>query len=523
MKTLVPQRLRAGLQPALLFGILLLGVLVACAGNPTQPHDADLPADATPEGTLPPAVATAQMAEQASDAVVTPLPTRTRWTYDTPLPYVAQSGDSLLVLAHRFELTPAEILQANPFLDPNFSTLPPGLPLTLPARYFPIDGSPFKIIPDSELIYGPGQVNFDAETALKGFGGAMATYIDTEQRQAIPAWGDLAYIARYWSVNPRLLIALIEYRSGTVTGPGFTPDSLLRPLGVEVDFRTGLLRQLVWVAEALNYGYYSWKDGSLTELQFSDGSSQRIDPWQNGGTVALHYLFSQWYPPGEFEKATSPQGFAATYRKLFGEPFALAVNHIPGNLRQPELRLPFPPDRLWSYSGGPHQAWGRAWPLASLDFAPPAIAQGCTPSVEPVVAVADGVIAYREVGLALLDLDGDGDVRTGWVIMYLHLKTSTLPDLGQVMKAGDFMGNPSCEGGKSTGTHVHLSRRYNGEWLAAADPVVPFNLDGWVPQAGNLPYAGTMTHDTPAYYLIAYPGVTDSNRVFDTNFFKNSP
>lgn len=32
-----------------------------------------------------------------------------------------------------------------------------------------------------------------------------------------------------------------------------------------------------------------------------------------------------------------------------------------------------------------------------------------------------------------------------------------------------------------------------------------------------------MTYDTPAYYLIAYPGVTDSNRVFDTNFFKTAP
>jgi LasA protease len=63
---------------------------------------------------------------------------------------------------------------------------------------------------------------------------------------------------------------------------------------------------------------------------------------------------------------------------------------------------------------------------------------------------------------------------------------------GSVVKQGDLLGHPSCEGGRATGTHVHVARRYNGEWLPAAG-VVPFNLDGWIAHAGDTAYQGTLT------------------------------
>jgi len=52
--------------------------------------------------------------------------------------------------------------------------------------------------------------------------------------------------------------------------------------------------------------------------------------------------------------------------------------------------------------------------------------------------------------------------------------------------------HPSCEGGKATGTHIHIARKYNGEWIPADGPV-PFNLNGWVAHAGVKPYQGTLT------------------------------
>jgi hypothetical protein len=61
-----------------------------------------------------------------------------------------------------------------------------------------------------------------------------------------------------------------------------------------------------------------------------------------------------------------------------------------------------------------------------------------------------------------------------------------------VVKKGDPLGYPSCEGGRATGTHIHIARKYNGEWILA-DGALPFNLDGWIAGEGSQAYQGTLT------------------------------
>jgi murein DD-endopeptidase MepM/ murein hydrolase activator NlpD len=91
----------------------------------------------------------------------------------------------------------------------------------------------------------------------------------------------------------------------------------------------------------------------------------------------------------------------------------------------------------------------------------------------------------------ILDLDGDGDERTGWTIFYFHVSPEGQVQKGAVLKKGDPIGHPSCEGGRATGTHIHIARRYNGEWIPASG-VLAFNLEGWVAHAGAVPYLGTL-------------------------------
>ena len=105
--------------------------------------------------------------------------------------------------------------------------------------------------------------------------------------------------------------------------------------------------------------------------------------------------------------------------------------------------------------------------------------------------VAPGLIARSEPGLVELDLDGDGDPNTGWVMLYLHLGTQNKALQGSQVQTGDFLGHPSCEGGESTGSHIHLARKYNGEWIPAAG-VIPFNLSGWIAEQGESEYQGAM-------------------------------
>jgi LasA protease len=115
-----------------------------------------------------------------------------------------------------------------------------------------------------------------------------------------------------------------------------------------------------------------------------------------------------------------------------------------------------------------------------------------------VTAVADGLVVRSETGQVMIDLDGDGDERTGWNIFYLHVATDGRVPLGTVVKQGDRIGHPSCEGGSATGTHVHLVRKYNGEWMPAegiGNGILAFNLEGWIARNGSQPYLGTMVRN----------------------------
>jgi hypothetical protein len=95
------------------------------------------------------------------------------------------------------------------------------------------------------------------------------------------------------------------------------------------------------------------------------------------------------------------------------------------------------------------------------------------------------------MGEVVQDLDDDGFEGTGWVVLYMHLGSEGRIPLGERVRAGDRLGHPSCEGGISSGTHVHLARRYNGEWIPA-DGILPFVMDGWVSAGLGSEYDGTM-------------------------------
>jgi LasA protease len=58
--------------------------------------------------------------------------------------------------------------------------------------------------------------------------------------------------------------------------------------------------------------------------------------------------------------------------------------------------------------------------------------------------------------------------------------------------AGDHIGHPSCEGGMATGTHLHIARKYNGEWVGAGG-ALPFVLSGWMAHQGDAPYYGWLS------------------------------
>jgi murein DD-endopeptidase MepM/ murein hydrolase activator NlpD len=404
--------------------------------------------------------------------------------------YVVQPGDSLNQIAQRYMVTVNNIVEANQISQPDF--LEVGQTLIIPPPKPVGVGPSFKIIPDSELVYGPGSADFDLAKFVHEKGGFLSKYREKIDDRNLSGIKIVERVAQEFSVNPRLLLAILEYQSGWLTKAEPSEESKEYPLGIQDEWRKGLYRQLTWAANSLNQGYYLWRVNGLAVWSLADDNLIKIDPTINAGTVGVQQLYAQILGRKDWETAVGPQGIAATYTSLFGYPFAYPSEPIvPDNLTQPEMQLPFEKGKTWSFTGGPHGGWGSGSAWAAIDFAPPGEALGCFESDAWVVAVADGLIVRSENGAVIQDLDADGIEQTGWTILYMHLAPQGRVRAGTYIKAGQQIGHPSCEGGVSTGTHLHLARRYNGEWIPA-DQSVPFVLDGWVSSGFGSEYDGSL-------------------------------
>jgi LasA protease len=423
---------------------------------------------------------------------LTPIPTRPIYAPGELVDYVAQTGDSLSPLAVRFNTTVDEILQANPQIPRDASTMPPGMPMKIPIYYKALWGSPFKILPDNAFVDGPASVGFNTNAFIASQPGWIKNY----RVYAGGEWRSGAemvdYVALNYSINPRLLLAILEYQGGALTQPNLPEQKNI--LGLIQTYMESPYLQLVLAANLLNNGYYGWRTGDLVQFDDTNRILIKPDPWQNAASVAIQFYYSNIYTGDKFAAATGPKGLLQTYAEYFGNPWNETSLLIPGSLKQPPFRLPFPDNQTWSYTGGPHTGWGTGEPYAAIDFAPPSERSGCvTPGRQNyVTAMADGLIVRSGIDGVALDLDKDGDERTGWVIYYLHLAEDQRIPLGTNVHTGDLIGYPSCAGGHATGTHVHIARKYNGEWMVA-DSSVPFNMNGWVTHNGNRPYLGTLT------------------------------
>lgn len=341
-------------------------------------------------------------------------------------------------------------------------TGPPGQasPSPAPRGQFPRSGD--LLLQDAELVFGAEDARFDAAALIA----ANQEHFGTRSDLA----GLATRIGVEHSVSPRLLLALLAL-DGPLE-PGAVPPYLQQ--------------EAAWLAD----GYYGLKYRDDVQVRFADGSSTEVDRRAGAAHVAVARNLARRAGPSDWE--TRRRAFAARYGALFGEQ-AWQAPPLPEGLQQPALLLPWSEGTTWHYTGGPHGAWGIASAWGAVDFAPPTQV-GCGVAPEWVLASAPGLIVHSADGLVLLDLDGDGNPGTGWVLAYLHLATHDRIQVGQSVAAGDPMGHPSCEGGVADGAHVHLARRYNGEWLPAADGPAPLELSGWRFRSLGGEYDGAMEH-----------------------------
>ncbi len=431
----------------------------------------------------------------------TPINTAQAPISETPLPqvtppagfiaYTTQQGDTLATLAKRFDV-PAHTFRSNIPL-PDEGLLPVQITIHIPDLLE--ETLPFNapILPDSEVIYGPSVGDFDAAAYAASGGGFLATYSETVKGEVMSGPDILQRVALETSTNPRLLLAFLEYQSGWVFGhpPNAAVDPY--PIGFGAVADTGLYKELMISAKILAQGFYGWRDGSRLNLGFYGGGSARLSPNLNAGSTALMHLFAAMYPQEAWEsRLFGDLSFPNFYQELFGDAWGRAHAFEPYLLEaisQPDLALPFTVGEAWSLTGGPHITWQTGTPRGALDFAPITGEASCAVSSRWVTAAAPGLVARSDRSVVALDLDGDRDEGTGWVLIYMHIAEKDRVDTGTWLEKDDQIGHPSCEGGTSSGTHVHFARKFNGEWLGVGEPL-PLVLSGWRAVAGAGRYDG---------------------------------
>lgn len=417
-------------------------------------------------------------------------------TEGTSVLYYAQAADTLQTVAIRFGVAPQEITSPDPIPETTF--INPGQLLIIPRRLSNTTSS-LQLIPDSEVVYSPSAVDFDTLEFARQAGGYLHSYQEWHKSTGMKSGAEIVErVAIENSVNPRLLLALLEYHSHWVYGAPQTQEERDYPMGLILPSAKGLYNQLVWTVNQLSVGYYAYREGRLTQIRFSNGALARLAPDLNAGSAALQYYFSKLYDAQGWVEALNPQsGFPALHKTMFGDPWERARRVeplFPPGITQPQMILPFTRNWTWSFTGGPHGAWEQEGAYAALDFAPGSTSPGCVPTDAWAVAAAAGLVARTGPGLVVLDLDGDGHEQTGWVLLYLHIAEKGRVQLGQWVAQGDPIGHPSCEGGFATGTHIHIARKFNGEWVPAYGPLA-FNLGGWIAHAGPRAYLGTLTRN----------------------------
>lgn len=406
--------------------------------------------------------------------------------------YLASSGDTLVAVAKRFAVEPDQINSPQFVSGEGFLTQ--RQELLIPNQMGEIRYDEF-LLPDSEIIYSPSAKDFKIDEYISDANGYLNTYGEMVKGNWLSGADIVRKVAQEHSINPRILLAILEFRSGWVFDSMEADKNPDYPIGFFVPEYKGLYYELVLTATHLGVGYYGWRSGDRTFLSFPDGGLIRLSPGLNPGTVAIQNLVSKFSNQEEWREILyEPGSFVSLYEQMYGDPWIQAAQVeplFPANLEQPNLDLPFSPGERWSFTGGPHRSWNAGSPRGALDFSPVTGEPPCTTSRAWVTAAAEGVVTRASDSVLAIDLDGDGYEQSGWVLVYLHITEPDSITPGSLVPLDEPLGHPSCERGNSTGTHIHLARKYNGEWIPA-DGAVPFVLSGWEVHGGERSYQGEL-------------------------------
>ena len=293
----------------------------------------------------------------------------------------------------------------------------------------------------------------------------------------------ILHFAGYASINPELLLALMEQQSQLVTNP--TAEALQRPFA-DLSDEVGFEAQLRDVTNRLSHTFYAYK-------RFAQSSQQFNQDVASFALVDMFIMRQKPVGPRRPRKGKKITALMSAYEVVTGKPsIQLTQKQVSAPQRQAlsaqpqaqvafSMNLPWPRGYAW-FSGGAHSNTGSGYPYSSLDFNNGSGGWGSnTPWVQ---AAHEGTVTrYSQCNIRITH-------PSGYATNYYHMDALQFYS-GDYISAGSWIGryanNQStalCQGGQSTGPHVHFSLLYNGQYVSLQNRYI----SGYRIDVGNYNY-----------------------------------
>jgi murein DD-endopeptidase MepM/ murein hydrolase activator NlpD len=363
----------------------------------------------------------------------------------------------------RMIATPRPVPSATATPPPVRTSVPPApsaTPVPPPARFFD----------DQRLNYAPGFSTLQIQAFLDAQPGRLKglAYLVGDRRHTFAEV--LGGQTAYYSVNPQVILALLELHGALVTDPAPSSEQIAWAAGYrgESGNRRGLQAQVRWAVRQILYARRDYP--SYGELTYADGSSAPPPPGMTLAEFAIARVIAPSTTPGNLDARM--QRFREVFTRLFDDPRTPPLDWpAPA---EPFLVRPIPrvapvtsffdhagPFLARNFGEGVHTYWGRVetdiafaynghdgWDYAA---APPTRALAAANGEVIFAGNADDGCNTRAVAI---------DHGNGYRTLYWHLARVDV-EIGMRVAAGEpigVIGNTGC----STGPHLHFGVQYLG-------------------------------------------------------------
>lgn len=309
-----------------------------------------------------------------------------------------------------------------------------------------------------QLLYDYDEMlSFDVTQYLQQYAPHLVDYAEA-----------ISHHAGYSSISPKLLIALIEQQTGIITTPG-TEELMQQPFAA-LSSKKGFTEQVEDISQQLAMAFYQEHSYSTT------GKNEKLTTDQDAAR-AINQLLAQPYQKSTQQANLAvlvqqqTQELVTLYEQLFGA--VTTEKNRTNNLQQQSsqsitdisnyFQLPFPVGAYWRNGGSHTHSGSGSYPQSSLDFNQGGN-WGDNLSYIWVTSAAPGVVKYHSsCFMEVIHQDG-------WSSTYYHLSNiqyGTGASVQRNVAIANYASNKSqalCNGGASTGPHLHFSMKKNGQY-----------------------------------------------------------